>query len=387
MPTAPVPRGDREEVKVINSACDMTVEELFVAYYDCRKSKRNSASALIFEQNLERNLMDLYYELHSGEYRPGRSICFVVEHPKVREVWAAGFRDRVVHHVLYNRIYERFHNRFIHDSYACIPGKGTHKAVARAEYMSRSVTQNFSVPGFVLKMDVANFFVSINKDTLDSLLAKHIPETWWLGLCRAILHHDPVQDCLVKSPSSLMAKVPAHKSLFNSGGRGLPIGNLSSQFFANVYMNELDQYCKHTLKVGRYIRYVDDMLVFGTDSEKLASVPPKVDDFLRKNLSLKLHPNKTSINKVEHGFDAIGYVIRPYARYLRRSTLKNAKAKLRQMCETKQPEHKIRDTANSYLGILKQSNSYRSRKSVSKLLLLQIYGYRSNLSTMVLGAK
>ena len=127
------------------------------------------------------------------------------------------------------------------------------------------------------------------------------------------------------------------------------------------------------------------MLVFGTDSEKLASVPSKVDDFLRKNLSLKLHPNKTSINKVEHGFDAIGYVIRPYARYLRRSTLKNAKAKLRQMCETKQPEHKIRDTANSYLGILKQSNSYRSRKSVSKLL--QIYGHRSNLSTMVLGAK
>lgn len=353
---------------MLDPSCDMTPLELFEAYYDCRRTKRNSANALLFEENLERNLMNLYHDLRSGEYRPGRSICFVAEHPKVREVWAADFRDRIVHHLLYNRVSERFHRRFIHDSYACIPGKGTHRAVARMEHMARSVTRNHTIAGCVLKMDVANFFVSIDRQVLDGQLAKHIHEPWWLALCRTLLHHDPTQDVYVKSPSWLMCRVPAHKSLFNSGGRGLPIGNLSSQFFANVYMDAIDQHAKHALKLQHWVRYVDDIVVFGRDGSELAALAPQVDRFLQERLRIRLHPNKTSINKIEHGFDALGFVVRPYARYLRRSTVQNAFAKLDDMCRERRPAHDIRAVANSYFGIMGQANAWRERSRMAAML-------------------
>lgn len=353
---------------MLDPSCDMTPLELFEAYYDCRRTKRNSANALLFEEQLERNLMGLYHELRSGEYRPGRSICFVVEHPKVREVWAADFRDRIVHHLLYNRIADRFHRRFIHDSYACIPGKGTHRAVARMEHMARSLTQNHKLPGYVLKMDVANFFVSIDRQILDGQLAKHIHEPWWLALCRTVLHHDPTQNVYIKSPSWLLGRVPAHKSLFNADGRGLPIGNLSSQFFANVYMDALDQHAKHTLKVQRWVRYVDDVVVFGRDARDLAALAPQVDGFLRDNLGIRLHPNKTSINRIDHGFDALGFVVRPHARYLRRSTVRNAFAKLDGMCRSRQPAVDIRAVANSYFGILGQATAWRERSRMAAML-------------------
>lgn len=353
---------------MLDPSCDMTPLELFEAYYDCRRTKRNSANALLFEENLERNLMGLYHELCSGEYRPGRSICFVVEHPKVREVWAASFRDRIVHHLLYNRVADRFHRRFIHDSYACIPGKGTHRAVARMESMARSLTQNHRLPGYVLKMDVANFFVSINRQILDGQLAKHIHEPWWLALCRTVLHHDPTQNVFIKSPAWLMGRVPAHKSLFNAEGRGLPIGNLSSQFFANVYMDALDQHAKHHLKLRRWVRYVDDIVVMGECGRSLAAVVPQVDAFLQSRLGLSLHPRKTSINRIEHGFDALGFVVRPYARYLRRATVRNAHRQLEGMCRAGAPVADVRNTANSYFGILRQASAWRERSRIGDML-------------------
>lgn len=138
-------------------------ELLVQAYFSCRRLKRNTASALMFEQDLERNLLDLHGDLVTGAYSPGRSICFVITRPKPREVWAADFRDRIVHHLLYNHISERFYRRFIADSSACIPGRGTLYAAQRLETKIRSQTQNWSKPGFYLKCDLANFFVSIDK--------------------------------------------------------------------------------------------------------------------------------------------------------------------------------------------------------------------------------
>lgn len=210
-----------------------TISDLFQAYYDCRGTKRNSDSALLFEQNLERNLMDMYYELLDGQYYPSASSVFVVEYPKIREVWASEFRDRIVQHLLYNKIADRAHRRYIHDSYACIPGKGTHMAVARMEHFSRSVTQNFTVPGYVLKMDVANFFVSVNRLVVDAQMTPLIPEPWWLDLARTILHRDPVPDAIIRSSPDKMRRVPRHKSLFYAPpDTGLTIGALNSQFLA-----------------------------------------------------------------------------------------------------------------------------------------------------------
>lgn len=345
-----------------------TISELFQAYYDCRSTKRNSASALAFEECLEENLMDLYHELIAGTYRPGRSICFVVERPKVREVWAAEFRDRIVHHLLYNRVADRFHRRFIADSYACIPGRGTHKAVARMEHMARSLTHNWQRPGYVLKMDVANFFVSIDRQILDSLLARHIHEPWWMALCRTVLHHDPTQDARIQSPDWLMRRVPSHKSLLQAGGNGLPIGNLSSQFFANVYMDALDQYAKHQLKLRRWVRYVDDIVVMGECGRSLAAVVPQVDAFLQSHLGLRLHPRKTSINRAERGFDALGFVLRPHARYVRRSTVRNAYSQLDGMCRAGAPVVDVRNVANSYFGILRQASAWRERSRIGNML-------------------
>ena len=347
----------------------VTVSALFQAYYDCRITKRNSSSALKFEENLERNLMDLYYELLSGQYRPGRSTVFVVQHPKVREVWAADFRDRIVHHLLYSHIADRFHRRFIFDSYACIPGKGTHKAVARMEHFSRSVTKNHQIPGFVLKMDVANFFVSINRLVLESLMEPYVPEPWWWDLVRTVLHRDPVPDAVIVGRPEMMRKVPKHKSLFHAPpNTGLPIGSLNSQFAANIVMNVVDQYAKHELKLTHYVRYVDDITVFSTDAKYLATIPAKIDALMQSALLLKLHPNKTSINRIEHGFDALGYIIRPNSRYLRRSTVRNGMRKIKGLCRSRADDETVRQTAHSYFGIFGHANSWKLQGKLAAYL-------------------
>ena len=159
---------------------EFSFSELVQAYFDCRQNKRNTASALAFEQDLERNLGRLNDELLDGTYRPGRSICFVVTRPKAREVWAADFRDRIVHHLLYNKISPRFYASFIADSCACIPGRGTLYAAQRLESKVRSITQNWSRSAFYLKLDLANFFVSIDKRVLRAKLAAKISDPWWL---------------------------------------------------------------------------------------------------------------------------------------------------------------------------------------------------------------
>jgi hypothetical protein len=218
------------------------------AYLDCRRTKRNSASALAFEAQAERNLFELHEELASGRYTPGRSICFVITRPRPREVWAAEFRDRIAHHLLYNHIGPRFLARFTADSCACIPGRGTLYAAQRLDHQVRSITMNWSQPAHYLKCDLANFFVSIDKTILLEQLRRQVHEPWWMALAEKILMHDPRRDVEVRGTRRELALVPPHKSLFNAPNHhGLPIGNLSSQFFANVLLDELDQHIKHRL--------------------------------------------------------------------------------------------------------------------------------------------
>jgi len=206
---------------------DLTIEAVFDAYFDCRKTKRNSINQLRFEADLESNLVGLYRDLADGNYRIGRSIAFVVTHPKVREVWAADFRDRVVHHLIYNAIADRFHRRFIRDSYACIPGRGTHDGLRRVAGFARSVTHNWTRPAFFLKADVANFFNSIDHRILVGLAERHVQEEWLRTLIRQSALHDPRPGAEMRSPPALFARVPRHKSLLHgkerraAGGRAL----------------------------------------------------------------------------------------------------------------------------------------------------------------------
>ena len=339
--------------------CDLSISEVFQAYYDCRKAKRNTWNAIEFESQLERNLMDLYYELVAGNYQPGRSIMFVVTRPKAREVWAANFKDRVVHHILYNRYSGHFYRRFIHDSYACIPEKGTLRAANRVQHFIRSATQNHTRPAWFLKADVANFFVSIDKSILDAMLARHITDPWWMALTRTILHKDPKENVYIKSDASLLSKVPAHKSLLNAtAGFGLPIGNLSSQFFANVYLDALDQYAKNTLKLRHYARYVDDIVVIGGSGTDLNEAYEKMSVFAETHLAVKFHPNKKEINRVEVGINFVGYIIKPWCKYIRRSTIANMYKRTALHSEF---EH-LRATVNSYFGMLRHANAFKERK-------------------------
>lgn len=340
--------------------CDVTVEELFQAYYDCRHRKRNTWNALHFEKHLERNLMNLYYQLHDGSYKPGRSMCFVVQHPKIREVWAADFRDRVIHHLIYNRISKRFYNSFVYDSFACIPGKGCLAAAKRVEKHLRRATNNYESRAWALQADVANFFVSVDKQILDKLLTRKIHEPWLLNLTRMVLHHDPTRNVYIRSPGWMIRKVPRHKSLFNSKGRGMPIGNLTSQFFANVYMDPLDQFAKHKLKLRYYARYVDDIVAIGKSGSELYEKYQEMARFAWENLRLKFHPNKTSVLKSSHGINFVGYIIKPYVKYVRKSTVGSFYYRTRTPSRNSDPES-LKATVNSYFGLLLHASAWRER--------------------------
>lgn len=348
-----------------SSVTPFPFEELVQAYYDCRRNKRNTASARRYELSMEASLLDLYDDLMSGNYRPGRSICFVVTRPKAREVWAADFRDRIVHHLLYNRIGPGIERSFIADSCACIPGRGTLYAARRLESKIRSQTQNWSKPGFYLKCDLANFFVSIDKRVLAQQLAERIADPWWRDLALQVLWHDPREDFATRSPAHLFNRVPQHKQLAAQPAHlGLPIGNLSSQFFANVYLDALDQFCKHTLKVRHYIRYVDDFVLLHESPQQLNEWHAQIEAFL-PTLGARLNPKKTILQPIDRGVDFVGHVIKPWRRTTRKRSVAQAMKRV-----AAAPAEDLRETANSYFGLLSQaSHSQKDRSKLANLLL------------------
>jgi RNA-directed DNA polymerase len=331
----------------------VTFPALVDAYFDCRRSKRNSASALAFEQNLERNLVELFDELQGGGYQPGPSICFVVTRPRPREVWAAAFRDRIVHHLLYNHVAPAIEARFVADSCACIKGRGTLYAARRLEHHVRSVTHNWSRPAHYLKLDLRNFFVSIDKRILSGLLGHHITDPWWLQLALQVLMHDPRQNFELRSTPALMAMVPPHKRLADQPAHlGLPIGNLSSQFFANVYLNELDQHIKHTLRAPHLVRYVDDFVLLHESPQWLNGAHADICAWLPANLGVQLNDRKTILQPASRGIDFVGHIIKPWHRRTRPRTVATA---LRRVATVPAPD--LHATTNSYLGLLGQATA------------------------------
>jgi RNA-directed DNA polymerase len=347
------------------------------AYLDCRANKRNTASAQQFEQALEANLWALYQRLQDGSYRPGRSICFVVTRPKPREVWAAEFPDRIVHHLLYNHIAVRFHASFAAASSACIPGRGTLYAAMRLAHDVRSITQNWSRPAYYLKCDLANFFVSIDKHVLHAQLARKVTEPFWLRLAQLVLFHDPRTDVEVRSPRHLLAKVPSHKSLFNApADTGLPIGNLSSQFFANVFLDTLDQHVKHQLHCRRYVRYVDDFILLDESPQTLNRALASIGALLPSRLHAHLNPRKTVLQPVARGVDFVGHVIAPWSHTTRRKTVRTALRRLEHM----EPGD-VFAAGNSYLGLMGQAaHSHTDQARIARALMKRGHAVSGDLS-------
>jgi RNA-directed DNA polymerase len=348
----------------------ISIDQVFDAYFDCRKHKRNSVNQLRFEADLESNLLALHRDLVGGTYKIGRSVAFVITHPKIREVWAANFRDRIVHHIIYNAISPYFYRRFIRESYACIPGRGIHDGMRRVSGFARSITQNWSHPAYVLKLDVANFFNGIDIETLSFIFERYPMDDYIRMLLMQTLHHDPRGDTVWRSTKKLFDLVPDHKSYrLAPHGKGLPIGNLTSQFFANIYMNELDQYVKHVLKVKYYGRYVDDMILMHHDPHFLRQCEGKINCFLQTRLGLSLHPNKSILNRADKGIDFVGFMIKPGRTYLRKTSLVRCKQKIKSWKKQGRLSNKasmdhLCTSVNSYLGMLRQVNGYNARQNI-----------------------
>jgi len=342
-------------------------ERLWRAYRDCRRHKRKTTNALDFEFDAEAKLLELRRELIEHSYSPGPSICFVTDGPKPREVFAADFRDRIVHHLLVAELEAVFEPRFIHDSYACRRGKGVLAASDRLMQFLRRITANGRRPAWAIKLDVASFFPSIDKRTLFEILCGNVrdPELHWL--IKVILFHDPTENYTFKSgpghvppPSSPRYPIAARKSLFgNRNERGLPIGNLTSQFWANVYLNELDQFVKRELRCRMYVRYVDDLILLDSDRDRLTQWRDQIGRFLGERLKLGLRVDSVDPRPANRGIDFVGWKTFWGHRLPRRRTLAQCSARLRRF-----EKHALRPMWNGLVrrvDVVPASSSYPGR--------------------------
>lgn len=353
------------------------IESLFAAYAECRKNKRNTMNALAFELDYERNLLQLAKEINNGSYTPGRSIAFILDKPVKREIFAADFRDRVVHHWVIHRINPLFEKAFIYDNYACRKGRGTHFGIRRAVRFIRQCSENYTRDCSVLKLDIQGFFMAINRILLAQRLSAFIHQHYHekdqslvLELCHKILTYEPTKHCILKGGRSRWNDLPPDKSLFHSKPHcGLPIGNLTSQIFANFYLNPFDHFVKHDLGIRYYGRYVDDFVLIHQDQEYLKSLIPQIADFLRDKLQLKLHPRKRHLQHYDKGVNFLGVTIKPHRIYAGKRIKGNfydAIYRHNQLAQdhkpTKEEQAAFLCSINSYLGILKHYNTYRLRK-------------------------
>jgi hypothetical protein len=307
-----------------------TFATIYSAYMECRRTKRNTINQLAFEANLLENLWSLHDELNAGSYKIGKSICFLTSSPKLREVFAADFRDRVVHHILVKTLEPFYEKRMIDDVYNNRKNKGIHKAMKKAQSYMNATPQ-----GYYLQLDINGFFYTLDKNILFMKIFNDIntkeplmpykKEILWLS--NKIIYHNPTKNYCFKGDKNKLELLPPHKTLFKlPKDKGLPIGNLTSQFFANVYMNDFDNYVKRVLKVKHYMRYVDDFVLFDASKQRLEECYEKIKDYLRHHLSLELRAD-TKLKKHTEGLDFLGYIIRPQYALVRRRVVHNFKYK------------------------------------------------------------
>ena len=358
--------------------------DLHTAYLDARRHKRRKHYQLCFEVRADMNLRELALELWERRYQPQPSSCFIITDPKKREVFAAEFRDRIVHHLYYNYTHQMLERTFIQDTYSCLRRRGTHYGISRLERHIRRESRNYTVPCYVLKMDIKGYFMHISRQRLLDITLRQLqrmgghrvttglPGTWRERvdmdfveyLTRLIILLNPIEGCRRRGTLLDWWGLPPSKSLFCSDeGCGLPIGNLTSQLFSNVYLNELDQYVKRTLKVRHYGRYVDDFYIVSSDRQWLHSLQRPMAEFLQSQLGLTVNASKTVICDVRQGVEFLGAYLKPCRRYVSTVSLNRMRKKIPTLRQTEDPEQ-LRSRLNSFLGILSHYRSYRLRKEM-----------------------
>jgi RNA-directed DNA polymerase len=317
-----------------NSWC--CIRALAQAARKCARRKRARRDAMAFRLREGEELLALAGRLASGTYVPEPGRVFVTERPKYREVHAAAYRDRVVHHLLHDLLEPVFEPRLSEASFACRKGKGTHAAAARLQQHMWKLSRHGGVRLFALSMDIANFFMSLHRPTLLELLRPHAGNHPAWTTIERLIRHDHAGAARPICAARLFALVPPHKRLGALGPEhGLPIGNLTSQFFANVYLSPLDLFVQRRLGIRGYVRYVDDFVLLDASAERLAEAADRIVDFLRERLRLGVRAKP--IRPVSAGVDFVGYIVRP--RYLlpRRRVVRQLEAKLEEIESSHRP--------------------------------------------------
>ena len=355
---------------------DVSLQQLHAAWRLARRNKVPSSNQVAFDTCWIDRLLELQAELRAGTWSPRPTTCFVAARPKAREIHAPDFADRVVHHWLVPQLEAVYEPGFIHDTYSNRLGKGTHAAVGCLRGFVRQVASGQG-GGWYLQLDVHNFFNSIHRPTLWAMLKARCERAGVpaiaLRAAHALLRHSPVRQGVVhRSTAAERALVPLHKRLDHAApGCGLPIGNLSSQFLANVYLDALDQFVKRTLRAPRYLRYVDDFVLVHEDRAQLADWQAQIERFLADRLQLKLKAEQRLL-PLASGIDFLGYVVHPTHTRVRARVVRHARAALHawgrehvrghQAIATPAQYRTVQSIWASYQGHFARANAWRLRE-------------------------
>ncbi len=359
---------------------DQLLIDLFSAYFSARKNKRNTLSALEFELNYEKEILKLHQELKDGTYKISKSIVFVIFDPVQREIIASSFRDRIIHHLVFNYINPIFEPSFIYDSYSCRKNKGTLFGIKRINKFIRSCSDNYKKDAYILKLDISGYFMNINKKILWKKIERALLKnknkcnfdfSLITSLLKKIVFHDYTKNYSIRGRGSDWEGLPKNKSLFLAKkNKGLPIGNLTSQLFSNIYLNSFDNFIKRDLKFKYYGRYVDDFILINNNKKDLKNSIFQIKKYLKEELELEINKKKIYLQHLKKGVDFLGIIIRSYRVYIKNRTKHNFYKKINKVNNLvnnkKQQLDKdgILSSINSYLGIMKHYNAYNLRKKV-----------------------
>lgn len=360
----------------------ITTAGLLEAYYDCRIRKRRTASATMYEVDYESKLVALRARINARTYQPGKSICFVVTRPRYREVFAATFEDRIVHHYIAIRLEPLFEKIFSPRTFNCRKGKGQLYGIGMLYNDVRECSENYTKDCYIMKLDLQGFFMSIRKSMLADMIDAFILEQYkgddiedLRYLCKVVVLHCPELFCERHSPLAMWDYLPANKSLFTNGaGLGVAIGNLFSQLFANFLLNILDWYLIKVLGFKYVGRYVDDFYIVHRSSSKLLAAVPKIRELLAK-YGLTLHPKKFYLQHYTKGVTFTGCVVKKDRVYTCNRTIKNfvmAVRRLNRADTLPEVQHAV-DSINSYLGCLRHANEYNNRRKILQMIEPKCY--------------
>ncbi|MFH1290254.1 MAG: reverse transcriptase domain-containing protein, partial [Nanoarchaeota archaeon] len=322
-------------------------ENLELAFSKARRGKTLKKYVIDFEKDLEKNLSTLRSELLMQIYQPLPLKTFILKDPKTRIISKSDFRDRVIHHAVCNIIEPTFDKTFIHDSYANRIGKGTLNAIKRFDIFKKKASKNNTINCYVLKADIKHYFETVNHQILLTILQRKIKDDRVIWLIKKILAN--------------------HKT--KKVGHGMPLGNLTSQFFANVYLNGLDQFVKHKLRAKYYIRYVDDFIIMDTSKRILQNNKVRINDYLKKYLELELHPEKSRIITLDRGINFLGFRIFYHHKLLTKKNMKRFEKNLEEMkqlyTKDKIDREKVIEKFEGWLAYTTHANTYKYRKRIT----------------------